>query len=165
MWEDRPRADGCLNLWEARLGPMAVLFVIASEALQSRTYHRPATYSDSGLLFYVLSGIISVINNYLCFQTQNISMKTLPDLGAQYQALRKQAGMTQREVAAAAGLRQEALSRFERGRGADFSLAKMLRLAQVLGYDLDLVSARKLPTLVDVLQERKAQANTGPLSR
>jgi DNA-binding XRE family transcriptional regulator len=127
--------------------------------------HRPATYSDSCLSFYVLSGIISVINNYLCFQTHNISMKTLPDLGTQYQALRKQAGMTQLEVAAAAGLRQEALSRFERGRGADFSLAKMLRLAQVLGYDLDLVSARKLPTLDDVLQERKAQANTGPLSR
>jgi len=92
-------------------------------------------------------------------------MKTLSDLGAEYQALRKQAGMTQQEVAMAAGLRQEALSRFERGRGSDFSLAKMLRLAQVLGCDLDLVSARQRPTLDDVLQERKTQSNTGPMSR
>lgn len=92
-------------------------------------------------------------------------MKTLPDLGAQYQALRKLAGKTQQEVALAAGLRQEALSRFERGRGCDFSLAKMLRLAQVLGHDLDLVSVRQRPTLDDVLQERQTQTNTGPASR
>ena len=92
-------------------------------------------------------------------------MKTLPDLGTQYQALRKQAGMTQQEAATVAGLRQEALSRFERGRGSDFSLAKMLRLAQVLGCDLDFVPARRRPTLDDVLQQRKTQSNTGPLSR
>ncbi len=92
-------------------------------------------------------------------------MKTLFDLGAEYQALRKTVGKTQLEVATAAGLRQEALSRFERGRGGDFSLAKMLRLAQVLGYDLGLVSTRQHPTLDDVLQERKAQSNTGPASR
>lgn len=92
-------------------------------------------------------------------------MKTLSDLGVQFQALRKQAGMTQQEVAQAVGLRQEALSRFERGRGNDFSLAKMLRLAQVLGYDLDIVSAQRHPTLDDVLKERKAQSNTGPASR
>ena len=92
-------------------------------------------------------------------------MKTLPDLGVQFQSIRKQSGMTQQEVAQAVGLRQEALSRFERGRGSDFSLAKMLRLAQVLGYDLDIVSAQRHPTLDDVLQERKAQSNTGPASR
>lgn len=92
-------------------------------------------------------------------------MKTLPDLGAEYQALRKQAGKTQQEVAMAVGLRQEALSRFERGRGSDFSLAKMLRLAHFLGFDLNFVSDRQRPTLDDVLQERKAQSNTGPASR
>ena len=92
-------------------------------------------------------------------------MKTLSDLGAEYQALRKQAGKTQQEVAMAVGLRQEALSRFERGRGSDFSLAKMLRLAHFLGHDLNFVSDRQRPTLDDVLQERKAQSNTGPASR
>lgn len=91
-------------------------------------------------------------------------MKTLLDLGGEYQTLRKQTGKTQQEVATAAGLRQEALSRFERGRGSDFSLAKMLRLAQVLGYDIEIVSARRHSTLDDVLMERKTQSNTGPTS-
>ncbi len=92
-------------------------------------------------------------------------MKTLPDLGTEYQALRKKAGKTQQEVAVAVGLRQEALSRFERGRGSDFSLAKMLRLAHFLGHDLNFIADRQRPTLDDVLQERKAQSNTGPASR
>ncbi|MBA3056693.1 MAG: helix-turn-helix domain-containing protein [Gammaproteobacteria bacterium] len=92
-------------------------------------------------------------------------MKTLPDLGAEFQALRREAGKTQQEVATAAGMRHEALSRFERGRGSDFSLGKMLRLAHVLGKDLNFVSCRQRPTLEDVLLERQAQSNTGPASR
>lgn len=116
-------------------------------------------------VFYAFNGMFCSIFFINCIETHSMAMKTLLDLGAEYQALRKQAGMTQQEVATAAGLRQEALSRFERGRGSDFSLAKMLRLAQVLGCDLDFVPARRRPTLDDVLQERKRQSNTGPLSR
>ncbi|MDP3616590.1 MAG: helix-turn-helix transcriptional regulator, partial [Rhodoferax sp.] len=55
-------------------------------------------------------------------------MSTLPDLGKRFQTLRKAAGKTQIEIAQITGMRQEALSRFERGRGNDFSLGKMLRL-------------------------------------
>lgn len=92
-------------------------------------------------------------------------MKTLVDLGAEVKALREAAGLTQEEVASRVGMRQEALSRFERGRGNDFSAAKLLRLAQALGSDLQLVAAAKRPTLDDVLKERKASANVGPESR
>ncbi|MEI8169116.1 MAG: helix-turn-helix transcriptional regulator [Rhodoferax sp.] len=92
-------------------------------------------------------------------------MKNLPDLGEQFQTLRKAAGKTQDEVALAAGMRQEALSRFERGRGGDFSLAKMLRLLQVLGMEMEFVPATRRPTLDSVLDERRASQNIGPGSR
>lgn len=90
-------------------------------------------------------------------------MKTIVDLGAEYQRLRKAAGLTQEEAAQRVGMQQEAVSRFERGRGADFSLAKLLRLAQALGQDLEFAPARKRPTLDDVLAERRQEA--GGLSR
>ncbi|MES2321875.1 MAG: helix-turn-helix transcriptional regulator [Pseudomonadota bacterium] len=93
------------------------------------------------------------------------SLHTLPDLGAHYRVLRKNAGKTQREVAAAVGMRQEALSRFESGRGNDFSLTKLLRLLQVLDMELDFKAATRRPTLSDVLQERRSIANTGPDAR
>ena len=87
-------------------------------------------------------------------------MKTLSDLGAEFQALRRAAGFTQEETAGRVGMHQEALSRFERGRGTDFSLAKFLRLAQALGNEVELVSAGKRPTLDDVLAERRQAVAT-----
>ena len=92
-------------------------------------------------------------------------MKTLVDLGDEFRALRKAAELTQEEVAARLHMKQEALSRFERGRGSDFSAAKLLRLAQALGQELQFVQARKRPTLDDVLEERRQAANSGPASR
>ena len=86
-------------------------------------------------------------------------MKTLPELGAEFQAMRREVGLTQKETAHRVGMRQEALSRFERGRGGDFSVAKLLRLAQALGRDLDFAPAhRRPPTLDDVYAERQAQS-------
>ena len=92
-------------------------------------------------------------------------MKTLTDLGEEYQRLRKEAGKTQTEIAELSGTQQEALSRFERGRGNDFSLGRLLRMAHALGYDLEFVPITKRPNLTDVLQERLSSANTGPESR
>lgn len=93
-------------------------------------------------------------------------MKTLLDLGEEFQALRKQAHKTQTEVAIMTGMHQEALSRFERGRGNDFSLNRLLRMAHVLGYDLQFVQLeKKRPTLEDVFQERMQSANVGPNAR
>lgn len=92
-------------------------------------------------------------------------MKTLADLGAELQSLRKQAGKNQGEIAVAAGIRQEALSRVERGRSADFSVAKLLRLAHALSLELAIVPSVQRPTLDTVLAERRAGANVGPQSR
>jgi HTH-type transcriptional regulator / antitoxin HipB len=90
---------------------------------------------------------------------------TLPDVGRRFQQLRKAAGKTQTEVAQAVGIRQEALSRFESGRGNDFSLAKLLRLLEVLELRIDFAPVTRRPSLVDVLKEVRTGANTGPHSR
>ncbi len=93
-------------------------------------------------------------------------MKTLPDLGFELQEIRKKAGVTQEQLGKSTGMRQEAISRFERGRGNDFSLAKALRLAQTMGYELQFVPMTDArPTLDDVLAEVQRSANTGPNSR
>ena len=90
---------------------------------------------------------------------------TLPDMGRRFQALRKAAGKTQAEVAQAVGMRQEALSRFESGRGNDFSLARLLRLLEVLGLRMELAPVTRRPSLADLLQEVREGANTGPDAR
>lgn len=92
-------------------------------------------------------------------------LRTLPDVGQRFRDLRKSAGKTQLEVAKAVGMRQEALSRFESGRGNDFSLAKLLRLLQVLDLELDFRTITRRPNLKDLLQERLSNANTGPESQ
>ena len=92
-------------------------------------------------------------------------MDTLSDVGKRFRELRKTAGKTQAEVAGAVGMRQEALSRFESGRCAEFSLTKLLRLLQALDAELDFVQASRRPTLAAILHERLQNANIGPDSR
>ncbi len=92
-------------------------------------------------------------------------MKTLIELGEEFQALRKDLRKTQTEIAGLSGMQQEALSRFERGRGNDFSLGRLLRLAHALGYELEFVPIQSRPTLDDVLKERRQSANVGPDAR
>lgn len=89
-------------------------------------------------------------------------LQTLPEVGQRLRFLRKAAGKTQTEVATAAGMRQEALSRFESGSATDFSLAKLLRLLQVLELQLDFQAVVRRPTLNEVLHEVREGRNTGP---
>lgn len=83
------------------------------------------------------------------------ALLTLQDAGERYQQLRKTAGKTQTEVAQAAGLRQETLSRFERGRSTDLSVGKLLRLLQVLDMQVEFVPTTRRPNLNDLQQERR----------
>lgn len=92
-------------------------------------------------------------------------MSTLPDIGKRFQALRKAAGKTQVEIAQITGMRQEALSRFECGRGNDFSMSKMLRLLQALGLEMSFQPVTARPDLDKVLEERRVGGNIGPDAR
>lgn len=92
-------------------------------------------------------------------------MSTLPDIGKRFQTLRKSAGKTQMEIAQITGMRQEALSRFERGRGNDFSMSKMLRLLRALDLEMSFHPVTARPTLDSVLEERRSGRNVGPEAR
>lgn len=90
------------------------------------------------------------------------ALRTLPGLGRRFQELRKRSGKTQTEVAVAVGMRQEALSRFESGRGTDFSLGKLLRLLDVLELEVEFKPATRRPTLNDLLDERRRSVASEP---
>ena len=63
-------------------------------------------------------------------------MKTLQELGMAVAARRQALGLKQHTVALQAGLPPETLSRFERGRSAEFGSRKLLAVLAVLGLEL-----------------------------
>ena len=81
-------------------------------------------------------------------------MKTLQDLGESIAGRRKQLGLQQREVAALAGITAESLSRFERGRSAEFGVRKLLAVLAVLGAELEVVNEGQAGNLDELRLER-----------
>ena len=81
-------------------------------------------------------------------------MKTLQELGDSIAARRKQLGLQQREVAALAGITAESLSRFERGRSAEFGTRKLLAVLAVLGAELDVMAQGQAGNLDELRRER-----------
>jgi transcriptional regulator with XRE-family HTH domain len=88
-------------------------------------------------------------------------MNTLPDVGLELARLRKEKGVTQKELAALSGLGQSTLARFETGGVAEFGSRKLLRLLEVLGYELAFVPAKRMFTLDDALHERQRLFSEG----
>lgn len=86
------------------------------------------------------------------------SMKSLPELGRALAALRKEHGMTQKELGALAGLGQSTLARFETGGVAEFGSRKLLRLLEALGHEMSFTPTLSRFTLDDALAERRAEA-------
>jgi HTH-type transcriptional regulator / antitoxin HipB len=87
-------------------------------------------------------------------------MKSLPELGHALVVLRKERGMTQKELGALAGLGQSTLARFETGGVAEFGARKLLRLLDVLGHEMSFTPTSSRFTLDDALAERRAEART-----
>ncbi|WPB56655.1 helix-turn-helix transcriptional regulator [Xylophilus sp. GOD-11R] len=85
-------------------------------------------------------------------------MKELPELGAAVAGLRRERGMTQRQLAELSGLGQSTLARFESGRVAEFGSRKLLRLMEVLGVELSFVPVNHVFTLDDALAEKQRSA-------
>jgi transcriptional regulator with XRE-family HTH domain len=82
-------------------------------------------------------------------------MNTLHDLGRAVARLRKERGMTQKELAVLSGMGQSTLARFETGGVAEFGSRKLLRLLEVLGHELSYVPMNRSFTLDDALAERQ----------
>lgn len=81
-------------------------------------------------------------------------MKTLQELGQAVATRRKLLGLKQGDVAAMAGVTPESLSRFERGRAAEFGSRKLLAVLAVLDAELDVVAQGQAGNLDELRRER-----------
>ena len=85
-------------------------------------------------------------------------MQTLSELGLEVALRRRQLGLKQGDVARAAGIAQEMLSRFERGRCAEFGSRKLLAVLAVLGLELGFAKTGVSGSLEDLRRERGGEA-------
>jgi transcriptional regulator with XRE-family HTH domain len=81
-------------------------------------------------------------------------MQTLQELGAAVAERRRALGLQQGEVAARTGLSQASLSRFERGKVAEFGSRKLLSVLAVLGMELTLAEIGAAGSLDELRRER-----------
>ena len=86
-------------------------------------------------------------------------MQTLKELGEAVAARRKQLGLKQGDVAAMAGMTAESLSRFERGRSAEFGTRKLLAVNAVKR--LQAARARLVGVLINKFQSKHAAYGYG----
>lgn len=81
-------------------------------------------------------------------------MQTILELGAAVATRRRLLRMKQGDVAASAGISQELLSRFERGKLAEFGSRKLLAVLAVLGLEIDFSEIGFSGSLDDLRRER-----------
>jgi len=81
-------------------------------------------------------------------------MQTLVELGVAVATRRRTLGLRQTAVASRAGVTAESLSRFERGRSAEFGSRKLLAVLAVLGMELQLLETGVSGSLDELRKER-----------
>lgn len=81
-------------------------------------------------------------------------MQTISELGHEVALRRRELGLKQGDVAREAGIAQEMLSRFERGRCAEFGSRKLLAVLAVLGTELRFAEVVVSASLEDLRRER-----------
>lgn len=95
----------------------------------------------------------------------SLPLTNLPDLGREVARLRREKGLTQRQLSEQSGLTQPTLAKLETGSLSEFGSRKLLRLLGVLGVGLSTTPLHGTGigfTLDDALRERK-QWGTGGL--
>ena len=83
-------------------------------------------------------------------------MTTLAEVAEQLKQAREDAGLTQQELAARAGLNRLTVSRMENLVNGDMSVSAVVRLLEAAGYDLKVVKAGHARTLEDILAEQRS---------
>lgn len=81
-------------------------------------------------------------------------MQNLLELGKAVAVRRRHLRLKQGEVAARAGVSQEGLSRFERGKVPEFGSRKLLAVLAALGMELEFVESRDSGSLDELRRER-----------
>ena len=90
----------------------------------------------------------------------SMHLTNLPELGLALARLRRDQGLSQRELGKLCGMAQSTLARLETGQLSEFGSRKLLRLLEVLGAGLSVSPLRGSGvsfTLDDALAERRAQ--------
>ena len=81
-------------------------------------------------------------------------MQTVLELGEAVAARRRSLGLKQGDVAVRAGVAQAALSRFERGKLAEFGSRKLMAVLAVLGMELQFAEMGVSGSLDELRRER-----------
>jgi len=81
-------------------------------------------------------------------------MQTLSEVGEAVAARRRSLGLKQGDVAGRAGISQDALSRFERGKLAEFGSRKLLAVLAVLGLEMQVTETGASGSLDELRRER-----------
>ena len=81
-------------------------------------------------------------------------MQTVLELGEAVASRRRSLGLKQGAVAARAGISQELLSRFERGKSAEFGSRKLLAVLAVLGLEVKFTEMGTSGSLDELRLER-----------
>ena len=82
-------------------------------------------------------------------------MSTLSEVAEQLKQARKEAGLSQAELADRAGLNRLTVGRMENLANGDMSVSALVRLLASAGYDLKVVKAGHSRTLDDILAEQR----------
>ena len=80
-------------------------------------------------------------------------MKTTAEIGCRLALRRKQLGIKQKDLAAAAGIPGASLSRLENGRLPEFGVRKLISLLTVLGLELDVRPTNSAGNLDELRKE------------
>ncbi|HEY8052521.1 MAG: helix-turn-helix transcriptional regulator [Steroidobacterales bacterium] len=82
-------------------------------------------------------------------------MTTLADVADQLKEARRQAGLTQQQLAQRVGLNRLTVGRMENLANGDMSVSALVGLLEAAGFDLKVVKAGHSRTLEDILAEQR----------
>ena len=82
-------------------------------------------------------------------------MTTLSDVADMLRNARREAGLSQEELARRAGVARSTVARMETLAKGDMSVSALLRLLEAAGYDLKPVRHGRVGTLEDILAEQR----------
>jgi transcriptional regulator with XRE-family HTH domain len=86
-------------------------------------------------------------------------MSTLADIADTLRAVRREAGLSQAELADRAGVSRTTLARMETLAKGDMSVSVLVRLLEAAGYDLKAVKVGHARTLEDILAEQRSNSS------
>jgi transcriptional regulator with XRE-family HTH domain len=79
----------------------------------------------------------------------------LSELGPILQQARKQAGLSQEQLAAPLGMSRATISALERGRCEEIGFAKLVALLDIVGLEVTVAARSLRPTLDELRRERR----------